>query len=183
MQYSFNFCTADTRSVNGSSTTGRCLSVHKYNSLPTCFDPTTSVLFDGNIPTLNGLDGDTWASQLYTTYSTLTFNFTETPGYIGVRRIEIVVFNCEELGASVQTITLSSHGIQIAAINPTIKSCDSLVRVCMPRLMINCTSTLLSLSFLPANPSDWVHIAEVIFSEGSSDCLQNTITTVVPMEG
>ena len=31
-----------------------------------CEASTSSVLFDGNIPTLTGLDGDMWASQLLT---------------------------------------------------------------------------------------------------------------------
>ena len=45
--------------MNGSSATGNCSNYANG----ACNDP---VLFDGHIPTLTGLDGDTWASQLLT---------------------------------------------------------------------------------------------------------------------
>ena len=48
--------------MNGSSATGHCSNY--ANGV--CNDPASSVLFDGHIPTLTGLDGDTWASQLLT---------------------------------------------------------------------------------------------------------------------
>ena len=40
--------------------------------LSRCDAPDSSVLFDGNIPTLTGLDGDMWASQLLTLQKTNT---------------------------------------------------------------------------------------------------------------
>ena len=65
-------------SVNGSSATGNC---SNYAS-GACNDPASSVLFDGHIPTLTGLDGDMWASQLLTTQGSgvlILFDFTDTP--------------------------------------------------------------------------------------------------------
>ena len=41
--------------VNGSSATGHCSNYANG----ACNDPASSVLFDGHIPTLTGLDGDT----------------------------------------------------------------------------------------------------------------------------
>ena len=135
----------------------------------------SSVLFDGSISELTGLDGNMWANQHYVTRSNITFDFTDTMNYTGVRRIEIVVLNCEQLGSSVQTITLSSNDIHITDISVNVTSCYSFVRVCIPHLMISCDVTTLSLNFLPVNAFDWVHIAEVTFSEGNHDCPTNAI--------
>ena len=60
----------------------------------TCTDPTSSVLYDGHIPTLTGLDGDMWASQLLTLHTTtrrtdITFDFSTTPDFREVRRVEV----------------------------------------------------------------------------------------------
>ncbi len=93
-------------SVNGSSEDGNCSLI-----AATCNEPTTSVLQDGVIPTLTGLDGDMWASQLLTingdSHTTpITFDFEAAPGYVGVERVEVVMFNCPEWGISVDSITL-----------------------------------------------------------------------------
>lgn len=78
-----------------------------------CKMPTSSVLFDGAIPVLIGLDGNTWASQFLTIYNTdsldasITFNFTDTPGYAGLGRVEMEMLICPEWGISVQATQLS----------------------------------------------------------------------------
>ncbi len=51
---------------------------------PRCREPTTSVLQDGIIPTLTGLDGDLWASQLLTINTVLLSPIT-SPSYDGLR--------------------------------------------------------------------------------------------------
>ena len=88
---------------------------HYFILLPDRFvsTPTSSVLFDGNVSTLTGLDGDMWASQLLTINTTantaeITFDFTDTPDYTGVERVEVVMFNCPEWGISVRAINLFS---------------------------------------------------------------------------
>ena len=73
--------------VNGSNSTGKCSNSIHSNTRQTCTTPTGSVLFDGNVPMLNGLDGDMWASQLLTINTTanttkITFDFTHTSDYI-----------------------------------------------------------------------------------------------------
>ena len=77
--------------MSGSSVTGHCSSVSSTRVRSTCTDPTSSVLFDGVIPTLTGLDGDMWASQLLTctlqttaTRMRVLSDFTDTPGYVGL---------------------------------------------------------------------------------------------------
>ncbi len=88
-------------SVNGSSDDGNCNLI-----VTTCNEPITSVLQDGIIPTLTGLDGDMWANQILTINiesdssiideTDITFDFEATPGYVGVQKVEVVMFNCPE---------------------------------------------------------------------------------------
>ena len=96
-----------TLSVNGSSATGHCSSVSSNGATSTCTDPTSSVLFDGVIPTLTGLDGDMWASQLLTLQSMRStvdvFFVMNIPQLEGV---EVVVFNCPQWGISVKNISV-----------------------------------------------------------------------------
>ncbi len=162
--------------MNGSSETGNC----SILSANTCEDPTSSVLFDGNIPTLTGLDGDMWASQLLTIRSNpamITFNFTGKQNFVGVRRIEIVLFNCPEWGISVESITLRTSAGFAGATNPTVTSCDSLVRVCIRDLLTSSAQTDLTLRFTLTNPTDWVHIAEVSFYGAGPTCPDDTVIT------
>lgn len=143
-------------SANGSSNDDNCTS------------PNSSILFDGSIPTLTGLNGDIWASQLLIIQTALSvyisFDFNHVQSFSGMGRVEIVMFNCPEWGFASDTITilsgnsldLTQHDV-IHSITPTVTSCNSLVRVCM--LYFICNSTVLGLQF--RNPS--VHLAEVTF--------------------
>ena len=67
-------------SVNGSSATGHCSNVNSadHEGISTCADPTSSVLFDGVVPTLTGLDGDmcTGKSVAHITAQNKTFKCT-----------------------------------------------------------------------------------------------------------
>lgn len=80
--------------MNGSSATGHCsnTTIDESSNRLTCAEPASSVLFDGNIPTLTGLDGDMWASQLQTTemasVAFMNFDFSDTPGFTLVRTVE-----------------------------------------------------------------------------------------------
>ncbi len=144
-------------SVNGSSEDGNCSLVLKK----ICNEPTTSVLQDGIIPTLTGLDGDMWASQLLTisSSSNITFDFQATRGY--VERVEVVMFNCPEWGISVDGITLyESTSTNLATVSPNITSCDSLVRVCISGPV---SLERLTLRFQLSSASTWIHLAEVTF--------------------
>ena len=110
--------------MSGSSATGHCSSVSRTGTISTCTNPTSSVLFDGVIPTLTGLDGDMWASQLLTlqraasTRPLVLFDFTDTPGYVGLSgRFEVVMFNCPYMGISARTIIVSTSSS--SSVNPT----------------------------------------------------------------
>ena len=180
MEYSFPV--AGMQSMNGSSSTAHCSNVFSScNGTSRCLDPTSSVLFDGRTPTLTGLDGDMWASQLLTIHSNpavITFNFTETPGFVGVRRVEMVLFNCPKWAISVLSVQLYKSGLLAGVINPAVTSCDSLIRVCMPDLSGPLPE--LQLHFDLANSNDWLHIAEVAFYGEGAQCPPDTIITTPP---
>ena len=176
--------------VNGSSSTGRCSNFISSATRQICFIPTSSVLFDGNVPTLTGLDGDMWASQLLTINTSantanITFDFTDTPDYTGSERVEVVMFNCPEWGISVRIIHLfvatSTSGSRsfVTSISPTTTSCDSLVRVCISNI-VSSTRPVITLAFNLPSTSNWVHLAEVTFYASGSTCPSDTIITLPP---
>ena len=170
-------------SVNGSSATGNCANISSNTSGSlTCADPTSSVLFDDprGMPILTGLDGDMWASQLLTIQTAasstdITFDFRNTPGFTVVERVEVMMFNCPQLGIGVKTIEALVQGQEIARINPNITSCDLLVRVCLPA---STTLPAISLRFFPLPDSDWVHLAEVSFWGNGPTCPADIVITI-----
>ena len=181
---------AQTVSVSGSSVTGHCSNVNSNGVISTCTDPTSSVLFDGVIPTLTGLDGDMWASQLLTlqritsTRATVLFDFTNTTSYVGLfGRLEVVMFNCPKNGISAPTIrvltssSLSGNQKVLMDVNIGITSCDSLVRVCTP---ISTTQPSITLEF--HNIPSMMYLAEVTFyaASSASTCPPDTIITEAP---
>ena len=153
--------------------------------MTTCFQPPNSgVLFDGHVPTLTGLDGDMWASQLLTinTMYSLTnviFDFTDTPGYVGIQRVEVVMFNCPQWGITSTTITLTGATARSQSFNvfaqtsiSSLTSCESLVRVCLSRQV---TRPLIGLQFTLHQDSDWLNLAEVTFYGSGTTCPPNII--------
>ena len=176
--------------VNGSNSTGRCTNFFPSVTRQNCWTPTSSVLFDGNVPTLTGLDGDMWASRLLTINTTantaeITFDFTDTPDYTGKGRVEVVIFNCPEWGISVRTISLISSTSRtgsrtfLTSISPITTSCDSLVRVCISH-NVSSDRPVLALVFTPPSTSNWVHLAEVTFYASGSTCPPDTLITPPP---
>ena len=184
---------AQTVSVSGSSATGHCSSTSKNGSTLTCTNPTSSVLFDGVIPTLTVQDGDMWASQLLTLQRTTTstrafvlFDFTDTPNFVSLSgRLEVVMFNCPEKEISASTIrvfTSSSPSMSSKPhmdVNIGITSCDSLVRVCTP---VDTVQPSITLDIVIGTSSDMVYLAEVTFyaASSASTCPPDTIITTAP---
>ena len=152
--------------------------------------PNASILFDGNIPTLTGLDGDMWASELVTLHtnaSSTTFipDFSDTLEFSVVGRIEVVLFNCPQYGIGVQSIitllrgedgsTVSADNI---AIDPLLSSCDSLVRVCFLSFS---ESPFSGLQFELAENATWVHLGELAFSPfDRNPCTTDVIFPAAP---
>ena len=154
----------------------------------TCLQPTSSVLFDGRVPTITGLDGDMWASQLLTmnTMESLTnaiFDFIDTPGYDGVERVEVVMFNCPQWGIASTTITLTGATARgqpfntFASTSINSLTCESLVRVCLSGPVFR---PLIGLGFILDQDSDWLHLAEVTFYARGTTCPPNVIPTPPP---
>ena len=190
MPSNYLYPTAETVSVNGSSPIGNCSDVTSclganFRNLSRCEVPTSSVLFDGNTPTLTGLDGDMWASQLLTLQlhnpnrRGIIFAFRGTPNYIGV---ELVMFNCPEWGIAVEVIELQGATSILGtasprgSFRPTITSCDSLMRVCISSLATHQEKVII-LHFTPATGSNRTYLAEVRFYGDSSACSSDTIIT------
>jgi hypothetical protein len=127
-----------------------------------------------------------WASQLLTFNVTvpsrrdIISDFTLDPTYVGVERIELVMFNCPEKGISVQIIeilassSLSAGLSSLGSSNVVITSCDSLVRVCIPRRIV---LPVIYLRFNPTPGSTWAYLAEVEFYGSSSTCQPDAIIT------
>ena len=177
--------------MNGSSATGNCssIAISTHDGLSRCDAPNSSVLFDGNIPTLTGLDEDMWACQLLilqvagSSRRDILSDFTGKSSYVGVRRVELAMFNCPEWGISVQTIklltatSLSQTALAVSTFSvPAITSCDSLVRICISEII---QQPVIALEFSPPPGSNWTHLAEVTFY-GTGSCPPDTIITTSP---
>lgn len=172
----------NSESNNGSSTTGHCKSTSGYfrhNAYKfTCTEPNSSVLFDNKIPTLTGLDGETWAEELLT----LGFNnrlaihldppkaniLTET------WKIVVVLFNCPQWGISVEKIVIDSKQVGLGL---NITSCQHLVRVCRS---YESKGSSFNLTFEPFLGSAWVHIAEIILHKDNT-CPPDTVLEQFPL--
>ena len=119
-------------SVNGSDELGHCspANTHKYSN-QLCTEPGSSVLFDGTLPTLTGLDG---ASQLLTSsvedqdYVYLSMYFATFTPKVG--RVEVIIFNCPEWGISVESIEMLVNYGERYIMFPNTTSCRSLVSLC-----------------------------------------------------
>ena len=169
----FKFPTLGTLAANGSSTTVHCSNVTlgKYDAMSTCNTPASSVLFDGNIPTLTGLDGDTWASQLMILhqFGYNAFNIEAHFSYRRVGRIEVTIFNCPQWGTGVQSIQVRQSGRTYTfTVYPTVLSCESLLRICIP--VDHSVDTRFEFNFGRYSVQTKVHIAEIAFYNGSLPC-------------
>ena len=128
-----------------------------------------------------------WASQLLTEqpsgipFVAITADFTSAPGYNGVKRVEVVMFNCPQWGISAFEIivyagTLLSEGLSGTAFARNITtSCESLVRICIPD--VNTVQPVLSVGFRLPSLTNWVHLAEIEFHSTGSSCPEITTTT------
>ena len=164
--------------MNGSSITGRCSNFTNSGGTLNCTDPTSSVLFDGHIPTLTGLDGDMWASQLLALMPTgatteITFDFRGNPNLMSV---EVVMFNCLQWGVGVQIIAAREDMVGIGNTNRSDidASCDYLVTTCT---VAPFSSETVTLRFTLLANSYWIHLAEVTFHTDTSDCPPDTTVT------
>ena len=186
---SYSFSASDVVSVNGSSITGRCSTFTNSSGTLNCTNLTSSVLFDGHIPILTGLDDDMWASQLLTMKLTtinpvITFDYQAMAGI--VQRVEVVMFNCQQWGIGVHSIAVrtkngdAERGIGSIIIDAaSTVSCDSLVRVCMAFGTFTDPAVILRFNLFPN--SYWIDIAEITFYSDSICPPDTTIIGVTPI--
>ena len=162
--------------MNGSEIDAHCSNiVNSGDGTIICTDPASSVLFDGQIPTLTGLDSNMWASQLLTLdtidgFATIALEFTDSSHCNMLENLDISLFHCPEWNITVQTIRLresnsiSTLGEKLELGNPTSQSCDSLTTVSIPEP--NCALSVNTLEIMDA--SRYVYLAEVTFSYATS---------------
>ena len=165
--------TVNPLSLDGSSDSGNCSSFVITREGQTCNTPRNSILFDGVIPSLTGINNSMcWASQLLVLQRTITITFTFTQPmdvngtdirYPGVGTIEIVMFNCpsRQVGAPAILI-LDGIANKITILRQiTIRqhtSCDSLVRIC-----VHYTTGVRVIGLAFVDPLNYIYLAEVTF--------------------
>ena len=192
--------------MNGSSANGGCPlpCVGVVSGITTCDcgahsvlgeDAITGVLIDG-IPTIDGLmrntAGDvTWAAPLFTVRGsrhtvTLGFRFQAS---VVLHEVELYLFHCPAWGIGAERILIHNgasfpqfirvfESIGSVFLINDLQNCTSLTRVSIPLEMARSTTSYF-IEF--TNPSgdliEWVHIAEVRFSD------QPTPTTIATTSG
>ena len=153
---------------SGSSEIGHCSNVSDSGRV--CNTPRSSVLFDDIIPTLTGLEGDMWASQLLTLNTTtssasITFDFTNPTdrngptNYAGVSVTEIVMFNCPARGIGTNIVEVLANG-ELSDRIAISESCEYLVRGCS-KAFIYPSSEPITLSL--SQSYSHIYIAEITF--------------------
>ena len=150
----------------------------------------TSVLVDNTILPLSGLDGNQWARDLYTVerestaFIFISFDFG-TP--VQVRRVELVLFNCQEwsIFASEIDIYTSTTGFpQSDTASPRVvvgervlpNSCENLNRVCV-LLTTRVQAPIYYIVFPTVGIRGKVYLAETIFYNDTSTCGPDTLVT------
>ena len=133
-----------------------------------CNAARSSVLFD-SIPTLTGLAGDMWASQLLTlntstSTASITFDFTSGTNqptvFVGIELIEVVMFNCPAREIGTNNVQVSANG-QVADNIAVSESCDYLVRGCSTAISLSLSTRAITLSFRKTYPR--LYFAEITF--------------------
>ena len=146
----------------------------------------TGVLIDGVIPTIDTLEMNTrrggfvWAARLFTvrgSTDTVTLGF-RFPASVVLHEVELYLFHCPAWGIGAERIVIHNgasfpqfirvfiDSIGSVTLTSYLQNCASLTRVSIPLQMARSTTSYF-IEF--SNPSgdliEWVHIAEVRFSD------------------
>ena len=169
---SFEITRGTLSAANGSSKCAYCSTLPKRMI---CEAPENSVLFDGEIPTLTGLSGHMWASQLLTLTSAsngidIRFDFkpTNKTDENIIRMVQVVLFNCPfwQIGAnfiSVWNITGTAN--LISSITELSTCCNNLTVVCI-NMDTSRTASIINLKFAQVGMK--LHLAEITFYKNST---------------
>ena len=181
--------------MNGSSANGGCPSpcVGVVSGITTCEcgthstigeDAITGIFIDGVIPTIDTLErnpsGDSvWEAPLFTvrgSTDTVTLGF-RFPASVVLHEVELYLFHCPAWGIGAERIVIHNGAsfpqfIRVfdskgsVTLTSDLQNCTSLTRVSIPLQMVMSTTSYF-IEF--TNPSgdliEWVHIAEVRFSD------------------
>ena len=185
--------------MNGSSANGGCPSpcVGVVSGITTCDcgahstlgdEAITGVLIDGVIPTIDTSERNTageWAAPLFTvrgSTDTVTLGF-RFPASVVLHEVKLYLFHCPAWGIGAERIVIHngasfSNSIGSVILTSDPQNCISLTGVAIP---LQTTRNTASYFIEFSNPSgdliEWVHIAEVRFSDQP-----NTIaTTTTPL--
>ena len=145
---------------------------------------TASVLIDGVVPTIdtserNSVDQFVWAAPLFTASTgsvTLGFRFQTR---VVLCEVELYVFHCPAWGIGAEDITIyngatfpqfimSFNSIGRVIVTSDMQDCTSLTRVSIPLQMATSTSSYFIEINSISGRIEWVHIAEVRFSDKST---------------
>ena len=198
-------------SANGDCPT-ECVVLSSGISICDCTDSTlgdeaitASVLIDGVVPTIdtserNSADQFVWATPLLTvnasTGSSVTLGFRFQPRVV-LCEVELYVFHCPAWGIGTEDITIHngaafpqfipgqfpSRGRVI--LTSDMQDCTSLTRVSIPLQMATRTSSYFIEISSVSGTIEWVHIAEVRFSDQCDSTTMDTTdtTTEEPTSG
>lgn len=146
------------------------------------------VIFDGDLPRLSDLGGDLWASDFLTlsapSVAALNMDLGGSSVYDSISKIELIMFNCPWWGIGIESITLYITlrldvvgGTNLVRVNPTIASCNSLVKICIPCTRCDSTERNLGLEFHTDQHSRWVYLGEVTFRTDNGSCPPDLVIT------
>ena len=181
--------------VNGSNANGdcptECVVLASGINICDCTDSTlgdeaitASVLIDGVVPTIdtserNSADEFVWAAPLLTVRTStgsVTLGFRFQPRVV-LCEVELYVFHCPAWGIGTEDITIHNGATFVPFITgifpsrgrvilfPDIQNCTSLTRVSIPLQMATSTSSYYIEINSVSGRIEWVHIAEVRFSD------------------
>ena len=195
--------------MNGSNIKGDCPTecIAPFSDIRTCdctdstFGDeaiTASVLIDGVVPTIdtserNSADEFVWAAPLFTVREstgsvTLGFRFQT---HVVLCEVELYVFHCPAWGIGAEDISIHNGigfpqfipgtfpSIGRVIVTSDMQDCTSLTRVSIPLQMATSTSSYFIEINSVSGRIQWVHIAEVRFSDQCDSTTINSQVTLI----
>ena len=137
----------------------------------------TGVFIDGVIPTIDTSQRGNWASQLFTIQASMTsyalgFRFQSC---VALQEVELYVLYCPawQIGATTINVynsttypsfTRAAPSVGSVTLTINMQNCENLTRVSIP-LQTTLTVSSYFIEFTNPTQVNWLHIAEVIFSD------------------
>ena len=161
--------------------------------------PISGVLIDGVIPSIDTTQRGTWASELFVVQNrngqdSFMIGFEFSSSFL-LRHVEVVYLDCPIWGIGLSAINVySSHHFptfltaastnigMLSLAENTNQSCTSLRTVSIPLQPPAVSANLYFIEFTfgesSVHPINWLHLAEIRFSDMASTTYIPTVTTV-----